>query len=152
MGLALFTFPQFTLVSEVTMSLEKYQIYSFISFTKKSCICCKLQTQISGICAGFTMFSMSKPTKWPVRPAKTQISLGICPVWSESSLSTWRKHGSLATHCLRWAHVISLVLSCGSSFLPTKSCICCKQCRPRGCILWHLSWFYNVFHIPLEEH
>ena len=27
-----------------------------------------------------------KPTKWSVRPAKTQISLGIRPVWSESSL------------------------------------------------------------------
>ena len=36
-----------------------------------------------------------------VRPAKTQISLGIRPVWSESSLSAWRKFGSLATH---WAH------------------------------------------------
>ena len=33
-----------------------------------------------------------------VCPAKTQISLGICPVWSESLLSTWRKLGSLATH------------------------------------------------------
>ena len=56
-----------------------------------------------------------------VRPAKTQISLGICPVWSESSLSAWRNLGSLAIHwvhsedsdqtgrmprliCLRWAH------------------------------------------------
>ena len=29
---------------------------------------------------------MTKPTKWGVRPAKTQISLGIRPVWSESSL------------------------------------------------------------------
>ena len=29
---------------------------------------------------------MKKPTKWHVRPAKTQISLGIRPVWSESSL------------------------------------------------------------------
>ena len=29
---------------------------------------------------------MTKPTKWHVRPANTQISLGICPVWSESSL------------------------------------------------------------------
>ena len=28
---------------------------------------------------------MTKPTKWYVRPVKTQISLGICPVWSESS-------------------------------------------------------------------
>ena len=42
---------------------------------------------------------MTKPTKWHVRPVKTQISLGIRPVWSESSLSTWRKLGSLATHC-----------------------------------------------------
>ena len=33
---------------------------------------------------------MTKPTKWPVCPAKTQISLGIRPVWSESSLcSQW---------------------------------------------------------------
>ena len=42
-----------------------------------------------------------KTNKMTVRPAKTQISLGIRPVWSESSLSTRRKHGSLATH---WAH------------------------------------------------
>ena len=31
---------------------------------------------------------MTKPTKWSVHPAKTQISLGICPVWSESSMCT----------------------------------------------------------------
>ena len=36
-----------------------------------------------------------------LHPAKTQISLGICQVWSVSSLSAWRKLGSLATH---WAH------------------------------------------------
>ena len=44
---------------------------------------------------------MTKPKNWPVHPAKTQISLGIRPVWSVSSLSAWRKHGSLATH---WVH------------------------------------------------
>ena len=43
----------------------------------------------------------NKTNKVTVRPAKTQISLGIRPVWSESSLSAWRKLGSLATH---WAH------------------------------------------------
>ena len=43
---------------------------------------------------------VTKPTV-SVRPAKTQISLGIRPVWSESSLSAWRKLGLLATH---WAH------------------------------------------------
>ena len=42
-----------------------------------------------------------KTNKMTVRPAKTQISLGIRPVWTESSLSTWRKLGFLATH---WAH------------------------------------------------
>ena len=42
-----------------------------------------------------------KTNKMAVRPAKTQISLGIRPVWSESSLSAWRKLGPLATH---WAH------------------------------------------------
>ena len=41
---------------------------------------------------------MTKPTKWPVPPAKTQISLDIRPISSESSLSAWRKAGSLDTH------------------------------------------------------
>ena len=44
---------------------------------------------------------MTKPKKWHVRQAKTQISLGICPVWSESSLSAWRKLVSLDSH---WVH------------------------------------------------
>ena len=43
---------------------------------------------------------MTKPTKWHVHPVKTQISLDMRPVWSESSLSAWNKLGSLTTH---WA-------------------------------------------------
>ena len=42
-----------------------------------------------------------KTNSMAVCPMKTQISLGIRPVWSESSLSAWRKLGSLATH---WAY------------------------------------------------
>ena len=42
-----------------------------------------------------------KTNKWHVHPAKTQISLGIRRVRSESSLSAWRKLRSLAT---QWAH------------------------------------------------
>ena len=46
------------------------------------------------LCSNFTILQiaehlsrlMTKPTKWPVCQAKIQISLGICPVWSESSL------------------------------------------------------------------
>ena len=75
-----------------------------------------------------------KSDKMTVQPAKAQISLGIRPVWSESSLSAWRNLGSLATH---WVHsedsdqtgriprliwvfaghtLILLVLSCRGSF------------------------------------
>ena len=41
--------------------------------------------------------SMTKP-RWPVHPAKTQISLGIRQVWSKSSLSAWRNLRSLPTN------------------------------------------------------
>ena len=41
-----------------------------------------------------------KTNKMTCAPS-AQISLGICPVWSESLLSVWRKLGSLATH---WVH------------------------------------------------
>ena len=70
---------------------------------------------------------MAKPTKWSVHPAKTQISLGIRPVWPESSLSAWRKlpieHTAKTLirlgRCSGWsesslgAQVILLVLSWG---------------------------------------
>ena len=67
-----------------------------------------------------------------VRPAKNQISLGICPVWSESLLFTWKSIGSLATPKVHskdsdqtagWsdsslgAYVILMVLSCCGSYL-----------------------------------
>ena len=69
-----------------------------------------------------------------MRPGKTQISLGIHPVWSDSLLSPWRKLGSFTTHwvhskdsnqtgrmprliCLLGAHIILLVLSCAGSFV-----------------------------------
>ena len=77
---------------------------------------------------------MTKPTKWYVRPAKTQISLGIHPVWSESSLCTqWEAKDPSFLHAdsedsdqtgqmprLIWVFagrtVISLVLSWGGSY------------------------------------
>ena len=56
--------------------------------------------------------NMTKPTKWSVCPAKSQISLGIYPVWSESSLSSWRNLGSLATH---WVHSEKTLIRLGWS-------------------------------------
>ena len=78
---------------------------------------------------------MTKPTKWHVRPAKTQISLGIRRVWSESSLcAQWLAKGPSFLHAdseysdqtgrmprLIWVFagrtVTLLVLLCRGSFL-----------------------------------
>ena len=46
---------------------------------------------------------MTKPSKWHVHPAKTQISLGIRPVWSESSLM-WDWADAQTDLSLRMAH------------------------------------------------
>ena len=82
-----------------------------------------------------------KTNKESVRLAETQISLGICPVWSESSLSAWRKLGSLATHSahsedsdqtgwmprLIWVFagctVTLFVLSCCGSYIFCIKCV-----------------------------
>ena len=76
---------------------------------------------------------MTKPTKLPLCPAKTQISLGIRPVWSESSqCAQWVDEDPMFLHanseysnqlggCTGWsvsslgAMAILLVLSCGGS-------------------------------------
>ena len=70
-----------------------------------------------------------KTNKMSVRPAKTQIIPDIRPIWSESSLSAWRKIGSLATH---WAHsddsdqtgqiihVLCIINVCTSCLSPIK--------------------------------
>ena len=51
--------------------------------------------------------STTKPTKWHVGPAKTQINLGICPVWSESLLCTqWvDQTGAQADVSPCWVHM-----------------------------------------------
>ena len=96
-----------------------------------------------------------KTNKMAVRPAKTQISLRIRPVWSESSLSAGRNLWSSATH---WAHnvdsdqtgriprliwdfagrrLILLVLSCRGSF---------------GVLLFFLFFFFLFFLFTVESY
>ena len=76
-----------------------------------------------------------KTNKVSVRPAKTQISLGIRPVWWKSSLAAWRNLGSSATPWVHsedsnqtgwmprliwvfaWCIVTLLVLSCHGSYI-----------------------------------
>ena len=77
---------------------------------------------------------MKKPTKWPVRPANTQISLGIRPVWSRvfavRMKKAWVLSYPLGTQwrlirlgrCPGWSesslstHAVLLVLSCCGSY------------------------------------
>ena len=79
----------------------------------------------SGLCIfvwSFLYFHMScpltKPTKWPVSPVKTQISLGICPVWSVFAIcmkkhwafnyllsAQWRLWADPGWSCLRWVNI-----------------------------------------------
>ena len=47
---------------------------------------------------------ITKPTKWHVCPAKTQISLGIRPVWSESLL------------CALWVATVPMLLHADSEY------------------------------------
>ena len=102
-----------------------------------------------------------KTNKVSVRPAKTQISLGIRPVWSESSLSAWRKLGSLAP-MKRTAKTLIRLGGCpgwSESSLGAHS----------PCWFWHivahirLSWVFGIDrnirqddsiigHIPIHLH
>ena len=90
---------------------------------------------------------MTKTNKLTVRPAKTQISLGICPVWLESSLCTqWVAKDPRFLHVdskdsdqtgrmpkLIWVFAGSsltlLVLSCRGSYI-----IVSKRCRRNGSV------------------
>ena len=108
---------------------------------------------------------MTKPAKMTVHPAKTQISLGIYPVWSESSLSAWRKLGSLATS---WAHgedsdqtgwmprlswvfpghtATLLVLSWVCSFLWALPLLFLKKAPISFNDIWSSAWDYGTYHI-----
>ena len=75
-------------------------------------------------------FNLMKPTKWAVRPENTQISLGICSVWSGSLLSTWRRFVSLATHkadsedCSDWVAVQADPSSLGTQVI-VLDLLCC---------------------------
>ena len=101
-----------------------------------------------------------KTNRIVVHPAKTQISLGIRPVWLELSLFAWRKLGSIATH---WAYsedsdqtgrmpkliwdfagltVILLVLSWGGSFVIAWLVTVCD-------VTVHCFMFENSFSVSI---
>ena len=52
---------------------------------------------------------MTKPTKWSLRPVRTPISLGVCPVWSDS-LGRWGPNVSLCGEQRLWSDWVDAVL------------------------------------------
>ena len=89
--------------------LQSHQNYRFLDLLQVLCVCDGVaipnnQTYITekwlrSIKVTLMNRDMTKPTKMNVRPAKTQISLGIRPVWSESSLCTqWVAKGLRFLH------------------------------------------------------
>ena len=107
------------------------------------------------ICLGLKYMSrlMSKATIWPVHPAKTQISLGIRPVWSVfvvRSVGSWGpkfffmwtaktliRLGGCPGWCesLLGAHTILLVLSWGGSYIDNGVLYSSLL------VMWILIWF-----------
>ena len=87
----------------------------------------------------------SERTKLPVRPAKTQISLGIQPVWSESSLSSWINTGPY----LPIACIVKTLIRLGgcpdwSESSPTHMSFCRLKYPSRALSHTQLySWFYK---------
>ena len=109
---------------------------------KKSKTPISVENEVTCISLSFTQVCFPQ-LSGVVRPAKTQISLGIRPVWSESSLSAWSKLGSLATH---WAHFVGLLWD--GSFLtspllwPTLYLFVCLKCYdPVNTVLSHVKLF-----------
>ena len=82
---------------------------------------------------------VTKPTKWHVRPAKTQISLGIRPVWSESSL------------CAHWVAKDSSFLHADSEDWPDWA-----DAQADLSLRWEhmpLCWFYHeAAHMLASRH
>ena len=82
---------------------------------------------------------MTKPAKWHVRPTKTQISLGIRPVWSKSLLFALRKLGSLSIH---WVHSED---SDQTGWMPRLIWVLAgRTCHFVGFIMCRLIYIYHV--------
>ena len=80
-------------------------VYAYVSIFRDNNGCIKPRKQRTSTLHESQSYYLSrlatKPTKWHVLPAKSQTSLGLHPVRSESSLSARRSIGSLAVY---WVH------------------------------------------------
>ena len=89
----------FTETTELVFFIIK--LFTSNSLLQLDLVCSCHKAAVKPVCACWFELPHDKTNKMTVCPAKTQISLGTCPVWSESSMSAWRNIGSSAT---QWAH------------------------------------------------
>ena len=73
------------------ISPHSSSLFSWLAFKSKENLTCSVSYSLI---VRYMSRRMTKPTKWPVRPAKAQISLGICPVWSVFAVRV-KKHWAL---------------------------------------------------------
>ena len=96
---------------------------------------------------------MTKPTKWHVRPAKTQISLGIHPVGSESSMSVWSNLGSSATHWTNredWSDWADAQADLSLCWVHKSFCWCCHAAAQLS--LRHWNYFFHFSYNSTNQH
>ena len=97
------------------VEVEESTWYKWVKLSFLTFFCCACDNFVFCIRAAAREDSgLRRLTRLHVRPAKTQISLRIRAVWSESSLSAWGRFGSLSTHnvsCEDFDQILVVVVS-----------------------------------------
>ena len=91
-------FKLFSQCAEIQLMLHANVMASLSSHVLWHQRCTSTRLKLCQSLSRLTELPHDKTNKMSVCPAKTHISLGIRPVWSEPLLSAWRKLGSLPTH------------------------------------------------------
>ena len=153
-----FFFFFFFLISIYTRNVSFRFIRSCISWTQYTWVYClyiRIYMYLGYLGPSVYEPRHDKTNKMAVRPAKTQISLDIRPVWSESSLSAWRSIGSLSTH---WAQAKTLIRLGGcpdwseSSLGAHSFCWFCHVVAHMycWCASFYIEWYPQFFWYKLQ--
>ena len=87
---------------------------------------------------------LTKSTKWPVRPVKTQISLGIHPVWSVFAVHSMSSQGTKVSSCGQQRHWSDWAADWSKSLLGTQVILlvlsCCGSHQERLFPYYHFGF------------
>ena len=96
---------------------------------------------------------MTKPTKCHVRPAKTQISLGIRPVWSESSLVCLKKTRilsyPLSAQWRHWSDWVDAQADLTLCWAHMAFCWFCHNAAQLFLVFWVTFWNIKLARLAL---